>query len=146
MNHLAAVAYASKATYPLRAHDLDNLLMGARAFNESVAVTGVLLEHRGVFFQYFEGRPADVATVYQRIKRSSMHEQLVERLNEPVPARQFERWHMAFTEAPLTTLQELANEIWAITLPRLHDSPVSSPGLTLLLKFWASAQRGDASN
>lgn len=145
MNHLAAVAYASKATRLLRARDLEELLIDARAFNESMQVTGVLFEHQGTFFQYFEGRPTAVAVVYQRIKKSSMHEQLVERLNGPVDRRQFARWHMAFTRVPLTTLQALTNEIWEIALPKLRGLPVTSPGLTLLLKFWESVQGDDTS-
>jgi len=141
MNHLAAVAYGSSATRPLRVRDLDALLIDARAFNESVEVTGVLFAHEGSFFQYFEGRPAAVAAVYQRIRQSSMHHQLVECLNGPIETRQFARWHMAFTNAPLTTLQELTNEIWAITLPTLQGLPKTSPGLTMLLKFWETSQR-----
>jgi Sensors of blue-light using FAD len=145
MGDLAAVAYSSKTTRPMSSRDLESLLIEARAFNEKVQVTGVLLKHEGAFFQYFEGPPSAVAIVYERIKKSPLHHHLVELLNQPVDTRQFTRWHMAFTKAPLTTLQALSNEIWEMALPTLHSQQARSAGLTLLLKFWESAQLGGTS-
>jgi Sensors of blue-light using FAD len=141
MNDLAAVAYSSRAVRPLGARDLDELLIDARAFNESVQVSGALLHHQGIFFQYFEGPPAAVASVYRRIRNSSQHEQLIELLNQPMDSRQFVRWYMAFTEAPRTVLEELANEQWSMTLPRLRDRQTRSPGLDLLLNFWDTVKQ-----
>jgi hypothetical protein len=142
MNDLAAIAYTSKAARPLGVRDLDGLLMDARAFNESAGVSGVLLHHQGTFFQYFEGPPGGVARVYARIRRSSMHEHLAELLNQPTDARQFVQWHMAFAETPLTLLDQLSNEYWAMALPALRARQTSSPGLKLLLDFWNATQRG----
>jgi Sensors of blue-light using FAD len=146
MNDLAAIAYASKAARPLDSHDLDGLLIDARAFNEKVQVTGALLHHQGAFFQYFEGPPAAVARVYERIKESRAHHHLLELLNQPTDARQFARWHMAFTETPATVLQELGNEIWEMTLPGLHDRQIRSPGLELLLNFWNTVKHSHPSS
>jgi hypothetical protein len=144
MEELAAVAYASIATRPLGARDLDTLLIDARAFNERVQVTGALLHHEGAFFQYFEGAPAAVVRVYDRIKRSTLHTSLSELLNQPIESRQFTHWHMAFCEATTTVLGQLSNEYWAMTLPRLHQRQVHSRGLALLLNFWETARHGRA--
>jgi hypothetical protein len=144
MSDLKAVAYVSRTTHILRPRDLEFLLIEARAFNERVQVTGVLLHHEGKFFQYLEGPPESVARAYQRVRRSGKHEGLVELLNQPIATRQFVRWHMAFTEAPLTTLQTLTNEIWAMKLSALNLQPTVSPGLQQLLAFWESAQHGAA--
>jgi len=140
MSDLAAIAYSSKTTRPMSSRDLEALLIEARAFNEKVQVTGVLFQHQDAFFQYFEGPPSAVTIVYERIRASPMHHHLVELLNQPVNTRQFTRWHMAFTKTTLSTLQALSNEIWEMALPTLHSQQVRSAGLTLLLKFWGSAQ------
>jgi hypothetical protein len=144
MTDLNAVAYVSRATTPMRPRDLERLLIDARAFNEKLQVTGALLHHDGNFFQYLEGPPSSVACVYQRIRQSGRHQGLVELLNQPIAARQFVRWHMAFTDAPLTTLQALTNEIWAMSLPALNRPQPASPGLKMLLTFWNSTRRVDA--
>ncbi|MEP6899151.1 MAG: BLUF domain-containing protein [Rhodanobacter sp.] len=136
MKDLKAIAYSSKATRPLDVRDIDGLLMDARAFNERVQVTGALLHHGGTFFQYFEGAAGAVAAVYQRIRNSGSHEQLVELLNQPIERRQFAHWQMAFAEAPLTVLEQLSNEQWAMRLPALREQQLQSPGLKMLLDFW----------
>lgn len=142
MEDLTAVAYASIAARALNARDLDALLIDSRSFNERVRVTGALLHHQGAFFQYFEGAPAAVARVYERIKRSSLHRDLTELLNQPIESRQFAHWHMAFCEASPTVLGALSNEYWEMTLPRLHERQARSRGLTLLLDFWEQARHG----
>ncbi len=144
MTDLAAIAYTSRAVRLLDSNALDWILIDARAFNDQVRVTGALLHHQGRFFQYFEGPPGAVARVYARIKASSQHGDLVELLQQPIAARQFGDWHMAFSEAPATVLEELCNEYWEMTLPGLLDRQAPSPGLKLLLDFWEAAGRGHA--
>ncbi len=144
MTDFTAIAYTSRAVRRLDTKALDDLLIDARAFNDRVQVTGALLHHQGSFFQYFEGPPGAVARVYARIKASSQHGELIELLHQPIAARQFGNWHMAFSEAPATVLEELANEYWEMTLPGLLDRQAHSPGLKLLLDFWKAAGHGRA--
>ncbi len=120
--------------------------MDARAFNEKLRVTGALLHHDGRFFQYLEGPSSSVDSVYQRIRHCGKHGDLVELLNHPIATRQFVRWHMAFSEAPLTTLQAPTNEIWAMKLPALNQQQALSPGLQLLMNFWEPMQRVNATD
>ncbi len=140
MSDLIAVAYVSNAARPMRPRDLEALLIKARAYNQKVQVSGALLHHQDMFFQYLEG-PADaIDQVYTRIKNSPDHNNLVELLNQLVEVRHFSRWHMAFTQAPLTTLQALANEDWNMTLAgweKVAANPrFQSPGLKMLMTFW----------
>lgn len=136
MQDLVAVVYRSQAVRPMAPGELDQLLIEARAFNERTEVSGALLHHHGAFLQYFEGTPAAVEKVYARIRRSHCHEHLVELSHQPIAARQFATWHMAFSEAPATVLEEIANELWTLALPAMRDRPARAPGLQLLLNFW----------
>ena len=107
-----AVAYVSTAVSRPSAFDLENLLVDARTFNARVHVTGALLLHDVTFFQYFEGSGDAVREVYERIKNSRLHRDIVELLYEEVPARCFDGWQMGFADAPQGTLLELAHARW----------------------------------
>lgn len=141
MEKLTAVVYKSLAVHPLSVSELDHLLINARAFNEKVKVSGALLHHQGTFLQYFEGPPESVERVYARILRSPLHEQLVELLYQPIDTRQFSRWHMGFSEPPLSVLKEIANEMWTMAMPAARAGQTRSPGLQHLLDFWDLAHQ-----
>ena len=141
MQELTAVVYRSQAAYPMGARDLDQLLAGARAFNEKAEISGALLHDQGVFLQYFEGPRDSVDRVYARIHRSHEHERLVELLNQPIDTRQFSRWHMAFAEPPLSVLEEIANEMWTMAMPAVSAGNTRSPGVQHLLDFWHQANQ-----
>lgn len=136
-----AIAYVSTAVRPPSRFDLEYLLIDARAFNAQVRVTGALLLHDVTFFQYFEGEQSAVFEVYERIKRSRLHRDLVELFCEAVPALHFEDWHMGFADAPRGTLLELAHAQWSASLEVTRTSPVQTDGLKLLLDFWRRARR-----
>ncbi|MEO8780163.1 MAG: BLUF domain-containing protein [Rhodanobacter sp.] len=139
MDQLTAVVYRSQAVRPMSVRELDDLLVGARAFNEKAEVSGALLHHQGAFLQYFEGSRESVERVYARIRRAREHGQLVELSYQPIDTRQFSRWHMAFSEPPLSVLEEIANEMWTMILPAVHAGQARSPGLQHLLDFWQRA-------
>ena len=141
MHDLSAVAYSSVAVRSLTPRDLDALLIDARSFNQLARVTGALLHHDGAFFQYFEGPPVEVARVYERIRKSSQHGNMVELLSRPIESRQFADWHMAFAEAPASVLQEICTERWEMAVPSLDKPGGGSPGLELLAGFWNKAMR-----
>ena len=141
MEELTAVVYRSQAVRLMSARALDQLLAGARAFNEKARISGALLHRQGAFLQYFEGPPESVERVYARIRRSPEHEQLVELLYQPIDTRQFSRWHMAFAEPPSSVLEEIANEMWSIALPAVRAGQIRSPGLQHLLDFWDQAHQ-----
>jgi hypothetical protein len=138
--NLRAVAYVSTAVRMLGQPDLDGLLLDARAFNEEVHVTGALLYDKGAFFQYFEGPDAGMTEVYERIRNSRTHHRIIEMLNRPIDKRVFGEWHMGFSTAPETLLQQLANARWNESVKGLEQTGAKSVGMELLLEFWAASR------
>lgn len=144
MEHLTAVMYRSQSVQPMDPGQLDRLLTASRAYNAMVNVSGVLLHDRGTFLQYFEGPTEAVEQVYARIRDSRLHAQMVQLMSRSVSKRQFASWHMGFSAAPTTVLEEIANENWNAVLPTVRDTPDQSPGLQLLLDYWQWATRPPA--
>jgi hypothetical protein len=136
MEDLYSIAYKSTAKRQLTPQDLDRLLLDARSFNQELGVTGVLLHHGCSFFQFFEGPEKSVRAVYSRIKSAQTHTDIVELLHAPSGSRQFESWHMGFSQPPQTELQILANASWEEAIPVTRDTYARSEGLGLLLHHW----------
>lgn len=136
---LEAVVYTSSAIADITDADLERLLEDARRKNVEVGVTGVLLYHDGAFLQYFEGPPAAVDQVYERIRRSTLHRGLIELTREPVTHRSFGQWVMGFTRVPPSTLLQMTHASWEALAPRASDDAgPGSDGLQLLLHFWST--------
>lgn len=131
-----ALVYQSQASRPLDASDLDILLLDARINNELANVTGVLLYGDRQFVQYLEGTRADVEQIYARITRASQHHRLEILEQGRLDTRRFQRWHMGFSEAPQSVVQQLSQAQWQRDAPWLEDDAASSPGLMRLLTFW----------
>jgi hypothetical protein len=136
MAPLHALVYQSQASRPLDASDLDILLLDARINNELANVTGVLLYGDRQFVQYLEGARADVEQIYARITRASQHHRLETLEQGRLDARRFQRWHMGFSDAPQSVVQQLSQAQWQRDAPWLEDDAASSPGLMRLLTFW----------
>lgn len=139
MTALKCIVYVSASLLPLKAAQLDELLGNARAFNETVDVTGVLLHNNGTFFQYFEGPAYGVEHVYERIRASGLHAGIVELVNEPIAQREFADWRMGFCEMPQSALQALSDSEWRTSLDRIERKADRSAGLDLLLEYVATA-------
>jgi hypothetical protein len=130
------IVYVSVAVKPLMSIEIDQLLISSREFNETHGVTGVLLCHKNTFFQFFEGSPADVAEVYERIKNSSQHTSILELCNEFSSKRYFNSWSMGFCYMPQTQIQALLDAEWKNQLPMVKMHAEESFGLKLLQEFW----------
>ena len=137
---LVALVYVSSATGQLGQAQIDRLLESSRRFNASAGVTGTLLHHDGAFLQYLEGPSDGLARVWQRVVACRMHHGITELVREPVPARQFDRWHMGFAQAPATVLQRLAQAQWRSLAGPLLAAPEPSSALALLTDFWRRTQ------
>ena len=131
-----SIAYKSTATRDLTPQDLDRLLLDARSFNQKCGVTGALLYRSGSFFQFLEGPEPGVNAAYVRIRDATTHTDIVELLNAPSGARQFDSWHMGFCEPPESELQTLATASWENAIPITRVSYERSEGLGLLLHYW----------
>lgn len=139
-NALSAVAYLSTAILPVPEATLEALLADARAFNQEVGVTGVLLLHDQTFFQYFEGPAEGVAQVYARIQASRLHAHLFELLHEPIANRAFSAWMMGFAVALDSLILQLEQAQWRREAAARRSGPYGPEGLNLLLQFWQRAR------
>lgn len=140
---MVGVVYTSRSTRPMLSDDLDRLLMDSKTYNSERGVTGVLLYGAGQFFQYFEGHPADVEAVYNRIRRSGLHAELVELERRQVPQRFFNKWFMGFRDAPASVIQELSQKHWKHEIPWAEDHSTASPGMRKLMEFLDSVSTDD---
>lgn len=75
---------------------LDALLQVSRSRNASLGVTGALLFNEGRFLQLLEGDEDSVRAIYASIVRDGRHTDVTLIAAEPVAARRFARWSMAF--------------------------------------------------
>lgn len=90
------MVYSSTASRPLAKSDLDNILRDARARNLQEQVTGLLLFTNGKFMQYLEGPKASILKIFDIIKKSIAHQDIVEISQQPLERREYADWSMAF--------------------------------------------------
>ncbi len=94
--------YMSRATRPMAAVEIDQLLTRARTRNEALGVTGALLHYGGRFVQVLEGEPEAVEACFRRIQDDSRHAQ-VKRLHAgAIAAPRFVQWSMRYIGASST--------------------------------------------
>ena len=95
---LYELIYGSVQTRPFTPVKLSELLTHARAHNQQLDVTGVLLHQNGVFIQVLEGEDKVVSALYDRISRDPRHKNVAVFRRGPIQARQFAGWSMGFVE------------------------------------------------
>ena len=93
---LYSLVYTSTASRPLAKSDLEYILTNARKRNLEEDVTGLLLFTDGKFMQYLEGPKSGVLKIFESIKKSKLHEKIVETSRQPIVAREYGDWSMAF--------------------------------------------------
>jgi hypothetical protein len=99
--------YVSAATVPFTVQDLGGLLLRARANNQRLEVSGLLIHHDGSFFQVLEGDPAKVDSLYERIAKDKRHTRVVVLSRGPVAQRAFGEWSMGFVPGTHALLNDL---------------------------------------
>ncbi len=97
--------YVSASTREFSVEELEALLDVAKTNNRALNVTGMLLHHRGSFFQILEGEAAVVDALYEKISGDSRHAKVTKLINERIAARDFADWSMGLARA---TRQDLA--------------------------------------
>ena len=93
---LFVLVYASEATAPMGEDALNALLEQARAKNERLGITGLLLHRQGRFVQYLEGAEADVRAVYAAIVDDARHTNVRVLMEEQSSDRRFSSWTMGY--------------------------------------------------
>lgn len=102
---LFTILYVSSARAGLRAPDIGAIVTGAREFNGSCGVTGMLMHCDGSFMQALEGEEALLTTLYTRIRNDRRHSGVITVIAEPLHEREFSQWAMGFEDlrAPPTS-------------------------------------------
>lgn len=95
---LIRLVYASAATKPFDQSELRELLQKARTNNSALGITGMLLYHKGSFFQILEGPEEEVAPLFTRIEGDPRHDRvlLLSKTEEKEPS--FGAWSMGFID------------------------------------------------
>src|SRR5580704_9382026 len=108
MPSLIHLIYASTATEPFGNVQLTELLQQARATNEGLGLTGMLLHSDGNFFQVLEGEPTVVDRLYQKIILDKRHSRFTVIIREPIARRSFPSWSMGFSSVSTEELATVA--------------------------------------
>ncbi|MFC6669292.1 BLUF domain-containing protein [Marinobacterium aestuariivivens] len=110
---LIRCVYSSAANNPAMGEtELESLLNISRRNNAELGITGMLLFHKGSFFQILEGERAKVEALYSKIELDDRHRRLTKIVVEPIVQRDFSHWSMGY---PKVTAAELAR------IPGLND-------------------------
>jgi Sensors of blue-light using FAD len=99
--------YASAATSPFTEQELGSLLVRARANNQRLGVSGLLVHHAGSFFQVLEGSPDAVQALYDRIALDKRHTRVLPLARGLVSQRAFGDWSMGFVTGAHPQLKAL---------------------------------------
>ena len=134
---LYSLVYTSTASRPLAKSDLERILDNARTRNLEENVTGLLLFTEGKFMQYLEGPKSGVLKIFELIKTSSLHDQIVEVSRNDLVVREYGDWSMAFlADVDAHALPHLGDDA---SLQRGLEAPAtaaSTPAHTQLAEFW----------
>lgn len=94
LHHLIYISMAS-GVGPTQA-DLEALLAQCVRNNQAAGITGMLLYARGGYMQLIEGEGAAVEALFARILQDPRHSRVTMLLHDPIEARSFPQWAMAF--------------------------------------------------
>jgi hypothetical protein len=111
---LQSLIYVSKAVRPMASTDLLQLLVKAKASNDILRITGMLLYIEGKFLntiegrfiQVIEGRQQDINVTFNKIKTDPRHTN-VSMLNlSTISKRNFKDWSMGFKSIQLNDFKQ----------------------------------------
>ncbi len=88
--------YSSQATVRLGQAGLLDLLKHARLRNEPRGLTGMLLYRDGLYLQFLEGTPNEVAGLLDRLRGDPRHKNIRIRREGNLTRRLFPNWSMAY--------------------------------------------------
>jgi blue light- and temperature-responsive anti-repressor len=97
---LFRLVYASTSLLSEKPHlaseQIEQILIVSRRNNEAAEITGALLFSDTNFSQVLEGPRREVERLYETLHRDPRHKDLLLLLSEPLGARQFPDWSMAY--------------------------------------------------
>ncbi len=134
---LYSLVYTSTASRPLAKSDLERILDNARRRNAQEQVTGLLLFTHGNFMQYLEGPQGGVATIFELIKKSSLHSHIIEVSSKSIAKREYGDWSMAFlADVDAESLPPASQDASLIRALEDKKAEISTPAHEQLAEFW----------
>ncbi|GAA0872054.1 hypothetical protein GCM10009117_12010 [Gangjinia marincola] len=106
---LKYLSYASKEAQHFSEEDLKQLVEQARANNERLEITGLLLYFDGTFTQYIEGPPAHIDALFQTITADPRHEFIVQLSCGITENRKYKEWSMGYKNYDQIEVAEILN-------------------------------------
>jgi hypothetical protein len=109
---LYQLIYHSIASAEFGVDESLKMLFDARIANSKRDITGMLLYHKGQFLQVLEGDQAVLANLREKIFDDPRHHSVELLACEPIAARSFQSWSMAFanlSDKAHTNIQGLRN-------------------------------------
>lgn len=131
------IIYASTATHLMSEQELTDILTKARANNEQLGVTGMLLYNSGNFLQVLEGDEANVNAIYNKISQDDRHYNLTKIFSKPIASREFGEWSMGFRSWSDESIQTIPGYSQFLNRIPQADEFGQNPGIAhdLLLLF-----------
>ncbi len=116
--------YVSSAKDPMTNTQLDALLVKARANNQQLGITGLLLYRDDCFMQLLEGDEKEVMALHRKIGRDPRHNGVLLLHKGHYEGRSFPDWNMGFrrisqSEAPKGYSDYLKKEAFDNMEPKL---------------------------
>lgn len=104
---MVELVYASGARHPFSSKELTELLAKARANNQAIGVSGLLLYYRGSFLQVLEGEESVVNALYEKIATDPRHHRCIVIKRSTIVNRSFADWSMGFVEVSVAVAKKL---------------------------------------
>ena len=104
---LYGLVYRSRAVASFDDAELVELLEAARAKNQRLGITGLLLFSKGAFIQLLEGDERAVMGLYEVLERDPRHAGVTLMMQGAIDARAMSGWSMGFARPSEAELEEL---------------------------------------
>jgi hypothetical protein len=114
------LVYMSLEAEPMSRDALMGLLEKARAKNERLGITGLLVHKAGHFLQVLEGQRGTVESLMAVIAADARHRDVVVLVRETGGARHFGDWSMALADWPHEDVATTRG--WELLLADIHGS------------------------
>lgn len=95
---LVSFVYVSFASDDMTDEELLAILTTARAKNQTLDVTGMLLYHERFFVQALEGEEGVVDELFEKIRTDPRHHDVFAVYKQPIEQRTFKNWTMGFNK------------------------------------------------
>ena len=111
---LHQIAYISTSTRDVSVAEIESILDVSRRNNDRDGLTGILVYHRGMFFQMLEGARDAIHATMARIRHDPRHAGTTLIIDREIEAPSFPDWRMGFAR-PEDLSPEAQKAVYALT-------------------------------